>query len=177
MTEFSSQESFEEARRSLTAPLIEEFDHCFVETSSSKHVKVINWPRDLPFFVHSQDSSYITEKKYDELLGDLDDKMLTTVNCRMLDLSWFFQEGGSFVGFSTLIQRLPNKVITSEFIECLLDKFWAPIRSYICMVLMVPHILYVASSLTFMKIALDAQALDGKSSYWGLILVLPQWAF
>jgi len=57
MTEFSSQRSFVEARRNLTAPLIEEFHHCFVETHSSKDVKVINWPRDLPFFVHSQDSS------------------------------------------------------------------------------------------------------------------------
>jgi len=95
----------------------------------------------------------------------------------MLDLTWFFQDRGNFVGFSTSIQKLPNKVITSEFIECLLDKFWAPVRSYICLRLMTPHLLYTASSLTFMKIALDAQALDGKSSYWGLILVLPQWAY
>mmetsp|Transcript_20161 Transcript_20161/g.27244 ORF Transcript_20161/g.27244 Transcript_20161/m.27244 type:complete len:84 (+) Transcript_20161:1829-2080(+) len=42
---------------------------------------------------------------------------------------------------------------------------------------MLPHLLYVFSSLVFMKLTLDAQTEGVSAPIWGLLIMISQWAY
>jgi len=118
---------------------------------------MLSWPRDLSSYVHTQATTEIKVGDYDEFFLDegFEDRQLSRVDVRMLDLTWFFSDRKNFVSFTTMLQGLSSKAYSSELVECVLDKFWEETRTYITRRYMIWHLIYAASALILMKIALD----------------------
>jgi len=45
----------------------------------------------------------IEAKNYEELLSEYDDRQVSNVSVRMLDMTWFFRNKKNFVSFATLL--------------------------------------------------------------------------
>jgi len=63
----------------------------------------------------------VTKEEIEEKLWDEEDKVTRAVQVDTLDLTWFYFDRQTFISFSKILQKQPNKVYASIFVEGLLD--------------------------------------------------------
>lgn len=65
----------------------------------------------------------ITKEEIETELEDEEDKVTRAVQVDTLDITWFYYDRQTFISFSKILQKQPNKnkVYASIFVEGLLD--------------------------------------------------------
>ena len=99
-----------------------------------------------------------------------DETQTMPVSIRTQDMHWFYRNRNNFVAFSTIISDMPNSVLTSEFVECVLLQNWEAQQKHIARHYFSVYILYAICSICYMKMALKSSASDDESPSAAIIL-------
>ena len=172
---FNSQEDFREMLQSATPQISQELNNCFFETKSTRQIQLLDWPRDLNLLTVRSEKSIITQKQLEDQLASAEDKVTRVITVRMLNLEWFYRDRKNFAAFSDMLQELPDEVYATEFIECLLDIFWADYQLQIIKWQFVPYLTFISIAISYMYSMLaDKQqhAVDSEAGFDLTVMIL-----
>ena len=74
--------------------------------------------------------------------------MTRSVSVQKLNMEWFYKDKMNFVAFSAdCLQKLPNTVFTSQFVQTLLDLYWPKTQKAIFLKQFLPFCVFVILSI------------------------------
>jgi hypothetical protein len=115
---------------SSTPTIVECLGRCFMQTTSTRIIKQINWPKDEISISFRHKNFYISE---DECQKEIDlkanakelDKIETAVIVRVHELSWIYEGDKNFPDLvKIIISSDSNPVFDSEFVKLFVNEFW-----------------------------------------------------
>ena len=114
----------------VTTPVIDALSNSFTQTSTMRELDLLRWPNKVKKLFFMSDTLEISEEMLEGMLkkkvkkGKEDTMMKKTVIVELLDLRWFFNHRKNFIGFSTILAKMPPSFYSSTFTTTLLDQFW-----------------------------------------------------
>ena len=115
-SELTSQDSFQKLFQKLSPTVIEELNHCFMETHKTSLIQQMEMPDDMALRCDMTDTADIDENWYQVQNEEFEERQTMAVKVRVHDLSWFYEDSRNYVYFSTLIEGMPDKVYSTELI-------------------------------------------------------------